>query len=162
MTIYLNRRNVSKCSLFITFLMMLMCSNLSMSLEESSKETVKQLSIDGYSPVSYFTENRAEKGSPEFAVEYGDWIYYLTSAEQVELFNQNPAKYKPKYHYCAYSVVLGKKLPLDPTNFKVVGDSVLLFHKTESTNGLDLWDTDIRTDEELIELADRNYTLLEF
>jgi len=56
--------------------------------------------IDGYSPVSYFTVNKAEKGMPEFSVEHKGKLYYLTSAEQVEIFNQDPDKYAPKYDVC--------------------------------------------------------------
>lgn len=65
--------------------------------------------IDGYSPVSYFTVNKAEKGSQEFSVEQKGKLYYLTSAEQVEIFNQNPDKYRPRYDSCPYSLTLGKK-----------------------------------------------------
>ena len=84
--------------------------------------------IDGYSPVSYFTQNRAEKGLPEYAVSHEGVIYYLTSQEQVDAFNENPDKYRPRHDTCPYSLALGTQLPLDPMNFKIVGDTLLLFH----------------------------------
>ena len=38
--------------------------------------------IGGYSPVSYFTKNEAELGSPEFAVEHDGTVYWLASGFQ--------------------------------------------------------------------------------
>ena len=118
--------------------------------------------IEGYSPVSYFTENRAEIGNPEYSVEYEGYIYHLTSANQVHLFNANPEKYKPRYHYCAYSVSSGKRASLDPTNFKVVGDTLLLFHRSDKADGLALWNDSKKSDKELLDLADRQFRLVEF
>ncbi len=51
--------------------------------------------IGGYSPVYYFTKNKAELGSPSFAVEHDGTVYYLASQEQVEIFEKNPDKYRP-------------------------------------------------------------------
>lgn len=120
--------------------------------------------IDGYSPVSYFTENKAERGKPEFSVTHKGKLYYLTSAEQIEIFNQNPDKYRPRYDICPYSLTLGKKVPIDPTNFKVVADTLLLFHKSDLVDGRALWNNNKEglTDQELIERADKKYTLFEF
>ena len=131
-------------------------------LSLSSIALAQDAAIGGYSPVSYFTKNIAEKGSPEFSVQYEDKTYYLASADQVALFNENPVKYGPRYHYCAYSVVLGTPLPLDPTNFKIVGDTLLLFHVTEESNGKFLWENSNKTNEFLLDVADGNFKLLEF
>lgn len=122
----------------------------------------QQPTIGGYSPVSYFTKNIAERGSAEFAVKHGGSTYYLTSAEQVELFTENPAKYRPRYKVCPYSLTIGGAVPLDPTNFKIVGGSLLLFHKTEKSDGLKLWNDSPVDEQTLIELADKEYILLRF
>ncbi len=119
-------------------------------------------SIDGYSPVSYFTANKAEHGSPEFSVTHKGKLYYLTSAQQVEIFNQNPDRYRPRYDVCPYSLSLGKKVPLDPTNFKIVANTLLLFHKSDGVDGLELWNQSGLSDQELIERADKQYRILEF
>ncbi len=120
--------------------------------------------IDGYSPVSYFTEKKAERGSADYSVTHKGKLYYLTSAEQVEIFNQNPDKYRPRYDLCPYSLTLGKKVPLDPTNFKVVGNTLLLFHKSDTVDGRALWNNNQSglTEQELIERADKQYILLQF
>lgn len=120
------------------------------------------LSIEGYSPVSYFTKGVAEKGLPEYAVENRGMTYYLASAEQVQLFRQNPDKFKPRYDTCPYSLTQGKRVPLDPTNFKVIGDTLLLFHKSESMDGLELWNQSPMEETKLLEQAEIQFTLLRF
>ena len=118
--------------------------------------------IQGYSPVSYFTENKAERGSPEFSVEHDGQLYYLTSREQVALFNQNPDRYRPRHRACPYSLAYGMVLPLDPTNFKIVGDSLLLFHRSEEKDALLEWNSSELSEEELLERADANAFLVRF
>jgi len=121
-----------------------------------------QAFIDGYSPVSYFTEGKAERGSVEFAVSHNGTVYYLTSEDQVALFNENPDRYKPRYETCSFSLASGMKKSLDPTNFKVIGDTLLLFHKSGEVDGLEAWHSSPLTDQELLDLADSQVTLLRF
>jgi len=115
--------------------------------------------IGGYSPVSYFTKNKAEPGSPEFAVEHDGNVYYLVSQEQVEIFEKNPSKYRPWHRSCPYSLAFGKILPLDPTNFKIVGDKLLLFHLSDDENGLQLWNDSKVSEDELMRRADATANL---
>jgi len=118
--------------------------------------------IGGYSPVSYFTKNEAELGSPEFAVEHDGTVYWLASQEQVEIFEKNPNKYRPRHQSCSYSLAFGKILPLDPTNFKIVGDTLLLFHLSDDENGLQLWNDSEISEDELMRRADANLFRLRF
>lgn len=120
------------------------------------------VAISGYSPVSYFTEGRAERGSPEFSVAHDDETYYLTSREQVELFRADPDRYRPRHRACAYSLALGRVTPLDPTNFKIVGDTLLLFHRSEEKDGLLEWNESDISEAELLRRADANVFLIEF
>ena len=120
------------------------------------------LAIGGYSPVSYFTKNKAELGSPAFAVEHDGKVYYLASREQVEIFEKNPNKYRPKYWTCPYSLALGKILPLDPTNFKILGDNLLLFHLSDDENGLRLWNDSKISEDELMRRAEGHWIRLRF
>lgn len=118
--------------------------------------------IGGYSPVSYFTNDKAELGSPEFSVEHEGRVYFLTSAEQVALFNEDPERYRPRYSVCPYSLSLGMVMPLDPTNFKIIGDHLLLFHRSDEKDALEEYDaSDIEIDE-LLRRADANLFLIEF
>ncbi len=129
---------------------------------QNKVETTAAPSIGGYSPVSYFTENKAERGSAEFAVEHEGRVYFLTSQEQVEIYSKNPEKYRPRHKSCPFSLAYGMVLPLDPTNFKIVGDSLLLFHRSEEKNALLEWNSSKLTDEELLRRADANVFLIDF
>ena len=131
-------------------------------MAQQADETSAEPEIGGYSPVSYFTENRAELGSAEFAVEHDGRPYFLTSEEQVELFAENPERYRPRYSVCPYSLAYGMVLPLDPTNFKIVGDHLLLFHKSEEKDALLDYDASDLDVEELLRRADANLFLIEF
>jgi len=91
------------------FLLFLMTALMPVSGNaQSTQFDNDQPAIGGYSPVSYFTKDIAERGSAEFAVEHEGNTYYLASAEQVELFTENPAKYRPRYTVCPYSLTLGE------------------------------------------------------
>lgn len=116
--------------------------------------------IDGYSPVSYFTKNKAEKGSAEYSVEHKGKLYYLTSAKQVTLFNENPDKYRPRHDVCSYSLAHGGVTPLDPTNYKIVAGTLLMFHKSDEGDGLQQWEQSDLTEEELLKRADHQFKLL--
>ena len=129
-----------------------------LSAETNSKEPF----LEGYSPVSYFTAGKPEMGSPEFTVEHKGKYYYLTSAKQLAIFNKNPDKYAPRYDVCPYSLTLGAITPLNPMNFKIVGDTLLLFHKSDNADAQELWNNSDLSDQELIERADKKYTILRF
>src|SRR6266516_7443614 len=101
---------------------------------------INPIAIEGYSPVSYFEKGVAEKGDPRYAVNYRGVIYHLGSAEQVKTFNADPAKYEPAYDgWCAYGAAIGKKFPIDPQRFKIVGGRLFLFLRNEKVDALDLW-----------------------
>lgn len=98
------------------------------------------IAIGGYSPVSYFTRGRAERGSKDFAVEYRGITYRLTSGEQVEMFKADPEKYVPAYGgWCALGMAVQDKFPVDPTAFKIVDDRLMLFLRNTDIDALQLW-----------------------
>ncbi len=138
--------------------------------EEQKDRLVPPLAIEGYSVISYFTKNKAEVGNVKYSSVYDNQTYLFTSAEQVETFNRNPRKYIPRYEYCPYGLSIGMQLPLDPTNFKVVGQSLLLFHKGVTHNGTTIngktaWEKEAEkydNEKKLLERADKHYTLLRF
>lgn len=105
------------------------------------------IAIQGYSPVSYFTNGRAEPGNPRYQVGYKGTTYFLTSAEQVERFNRDPKRYEPAYGgWCAFGMSIQDKFPIDPTNFKVVNDKLLLFLRNDNVDALKMWEQGDETD----------------
>lgn len=98
------------------------------------------IGLDGYSPVSYFTAGRPEKGDPAYAVEHNGVVYHLTSVNQVELFKANPAKYEPQCGgWCAFGMTVEDKFPVDPTKYRVIDDRLYLFLNNDEVNAYDLW-----------------------
>ncbi len=120
------------------------------------------VAIQGYSVVSYFTQGEPQLGSTDFAVEYEGKNYLFTNEAQQALFESDPKRYKPRYESCPFSLTLGMKLPLDPLNFKIVGGYLLLFHKSDKMDGLEGWQKSGLSHEELLERADKSFTLLTF
>ena len=101
-------------------------------------------------------------GLAEFSVEYEGKLYWFASADQVETFNTNPTRYLPIFDaFCPYSLTLGRQVPIDPTNFKIIADQLLLFHLSDESNGLEEWN---RSNNEEISLrhARGAFLLLEF
>ncbi len=99
------------------------------------------IAIQGYSPVSYVTVGRAEPGDPRYRVEHDGVTYFLTSADQVILFEREPERYVPAYGgWCAYGMAVQDKFPIDPTNFKVVDGKLLLFLRNDRVDALELWE----------------------
>jgi len=98
------------------------------------------LALEGYSPVSYFVENAAEKGSAQHAVTYKGVTYYMTSPEQVSLFEADPDRYEPQFGgWCAYGCAQSALVAPDPTNFEVVRERLYLFRKTPDMDALERW-----------------------
>ncbi|MBK1621668.1 hypothetical protein CKO42_25410, partial [Lamprobacter modestohalophilus] len=88
--------------------------------------------IEGYSPLSYFEVGRPQKGSPAYTSTYQGKEYWFTSAEQVARFEADPAAYAPAFpDHCPYNLSLGRAVAIDPHNFLILGDNLLLFHDRE-------------------------------
>lgn len=123
------------------------------------------LAIKGYDTVSYFTAGAAQQGSAEFTATYKNAIYQFTSAENRDMFKQNPEKYVPQYGgFCAFGVTMERKFDTDPTAYKIVDNKLYLnlnsdvqkrwlsntdgFIETAETNWIDIKS---KTDAELAE-----------
>lgn len=117
------------------------------------------LAIQGYDPVAYFKQNKAEEGKKEIAVFYQGAIYYFTTAENKELFKADPAKYEPAYGgWCAYAMgAKGEKVDIDPETFKIKDGRLFLFYNKFFNNTLKDWNKD---ENNLKAKADQNWKLL--
>lgn len=148
---------------FIALILVVFVSGLNAEPDiEKSGNREPHIAIQGYSPVSYFSRHIAEKGSPEFAVEYDGKTYHLTSQQQADDFQKNPRQFIPLFaEFCPYSLTLGRQVSIDPTNFKIIGSKLLLFHKDEEMDGLKQWN-DHGNDQELLEKANQQYLRFQF
>ena len=116
------------------------------------------VAIEGYCPVCYIAANKAAKGNPQFSYEYKGITYWFVSDSVRKMFIANPKKYIPAYGgWCAYGVATGQRLPVDPTNFKVVNGRIMLFLKNAKADGVGVWN---KNEKQFIQQADANWKKL--
>ena len=117
------------------------------------------VAIKGFDPVSYFTQNKAVKGSKDLAVSHQGITYYFSSVANKETFKASPFKYEPEYGgWCAYAMGQnGEKVSVDPETFKIVNGKLYLFYNKYFTNTLKDWNKNEAT---LKKNADLNWPKL--
>jgi YHS domain-containing protein len=110
------------------------------------------VAIKGFDPVSYFTQNKPERGVPELSASYDGQHYQFASAANRERFTANPAKYAPQYGgYCAYGATRGYKAAIDPAAFTVREGKLYLNYSAKVQM---MWEADIPG---FIKLADEKW-----
>jgi YHS domain-containing protein len=99
------------------------------------------IAIKGYDPTAYFTQNKAVKGTKQFAATVEGATYYFASAANKDLFVKDPKKYEPQYGgWCAYAMgATNEKVEIDPETFKIVGGKLYLFYHSWVNNTLTKW-----------------------
>ena len=119
----------------------------------------KGLALQGYDPVAYFTQNKAVKGNRQFAVNAEGLTYYLSSAENKNLFIKDFKKYEPQYGgWCAYAMgANNEKVEINPETFKIKEGKLYLFYHSWTNNTLPKWNN---TEATLKANADKNWQIL--
>ena len=59
--------------------------------------TQDNVAIEGYDTVAYFTQRKAVKGSTEYTYYWKNATWQFASAENLNLFANNPEKFAPQY-----------------------------------------------------------------
>lgn len=99
------------------------------------------LAINGYDPVSYFTENKPVEGKDTFSFTWRDARWLFSSQSNLESFKTNPEKYAPQYGgFCAFGVSEDHKSPTDPSAWTIVEGKLYLNY---SRKVKELWSKDI-------------------
>ncbi|MBB6430061.1 YHS domain-containing (seleno)protein [Algisphaera agarilytica] len=110
--------------------------------DHGAKPLTTALGLQGYSPVSYFSEDGPHFGSPEFSAEHEGVTYFFANAEELSTFNGDPEKYAPAYGgWCAFGMAVDQYFPVDPTLYKIVDGRVFLFLQNDEANALELWNS---------------------
>lgn len=118
------------------------------------------VAINGYDVVAYHTEYDAKKGSGKYSTTHDGVTYYFSSAENQNLFIQNPEKYLPEFGgYCAYAIAaMEKEVPVNPETFKIVNGKLYLFfngpYNGENMNTIIPWN---EAEVELTQKAEVNW-----
>ena len=91
----------------------------------------KSLAIGGYDLVSYFTQDNPKKGKESIALNWEGARFLFANQENKALFKKNPEKYLPAYGgWCAYAMVKGKEVEINPKAFHIQQGKLYLFYKT--------------------------------
>jgi YHS domain-containing protein len=116
--------------------------------------------IEGYDPVSYFSNN-PQKGSDEITFDYKGSTIWFVNEENRKKFKPDPEKYYPKYGgWCAYAMGLdGSKVDVNPKTYEIRDDGLYLFYNKLGTNTLKMWNDEGA--EALKKKADSNWKNLE-
>ncbi len=85
------------------------------------------VTLKGYDPVAYFSENQPVQGKPEFSTDYNGATWHFASKENRDAFVKEPEKFAPQYGgYCAWAVSHGYTADTDPQTGKVVDGKLYL------------------------------------
>ena len=105
----------------------LLASSFTFAADIDMNADVNDLAIQGYDPVSYFTESTPSIGNANYTATYKGGIYRFSSEENRDLFKNNPIKYAPQFGgYCAFGVSMEKKFDTDPLAWKIVDNKLYL------------------------------------
>ncbi len=131
------------------------------ALAQSDDERVKnynlkkQVALEGYDPVSYFS-NAPLEGTPSIKFVYKGVSYLFANQQNLAMFKASPEKYEPAYGgWCAYAMgKTGEKVKIDPETFKIIDGKLYLFYNFWGNNTLTDWNVN---EKPLKTKADQNW-----
>lgn len=101
------------------------------------------LAVQGYDVVAYFAAGKAAKGDKAITATHGGHVYRFANEANRKKFIEAPDKYIPHYGgWCATAMAEGRKVEIDPTNFKITNGRLFLFYKSFFANALTDWNKD--------------------
>ena len=123
--------------LFLSISLFLSCFGNNQNIEFNAKNNIL---IDGYDPVSYFTQY-PKKGLDQFTLIHSGVAVKFSSQSNLDLFKKKPDKYLPKYGgWCAYAMAKdGEKVTINPKTYQIHEGKLYLFYNSWGTNTLKLW-----------------------
>ena len=87
------------------------------------------VALDGYDPVTYFTEPQPVPGLPDFEYYWGGVAWYFASAANRDVFKRAPDFYAPQHGgYCEMSLARGFLSDGKPQIFAIEGMKLYLFY----------------------------------
>ena len=99
------------------------------------------VALRGYDPVSYFTEGKPQQGLPAHSYMYKGSKFQFASADNQQLFVDNPDKYAPQFGgFCSYGTAQGYKVSTQPDAFSVVDGKLYLNYNREVVK---IWQQDV-------------------
>ena len=115
----------------------------------------KNISLEGYDPVSYFDGNPSE-GYDKYSFIYKGVTYQFVNTTNLNKFKAAPVNYEPAYGgWCAYAMAdSGEKVKVDPETYKVTDNKLYLFYNFWGTNTLESWN---KNEKAFLQKGDQNW-----
>ncbi len=89
------------------------------------------VAIDGYDPVTYFTETEPQPGKPDFEYYWGGVPWYFANAANRDVFIRAPEVYAPQHGgHCEMSLARGYLSDGKPRIYVVAGGKLYFFYST--------------------------------
>ncbi len=99
----------------------MMDSNVSVSTNKMG------VAINGYDPVAYFTDGKAEMGKSDYSYKWMDAEWYFANKNDMQKFMKNPEMYAPEFGgYCAYAAGRNMLVQSDPTAWTIKDNKLYL------------------------------------
>lgn len=87
------------------------------------------VALEGYDPVSYFTEPEPVQGVADFEYQWGGVPWYFASAANRDVFMRNPEIYAPQFGgHCVTSLARGYLSDGKPRLYVISGMKLYLFY----------------------------------
>lgn len=87
------------------------------------------VALDGYDPVSYFTDADPQPGLRDFAYEWQGVPWFFASGANRDIFMRNPEIYAPQYGgHCVMSLSRGYLSDGKPRLYAIAGMKLYLFY----------------------------------
>ena len=109
------------------------------------------IAIMGYDSVSYFTEARAVKGSPDFSHEFLGETWHFASAENRDTFAADPVSYAPQFGEVGDRIIAHDRDPAEIAGVHTASCCNLVPHANRSRSlgrlsTLDVWQVRLSTE----------------
>jgi YHS domain-containing protein len=89
------------------------------------------VAIDGYDPVSYFTDPEPQPGLPDYEYDWGGVPWYFESAANRDVFARHPEIYAPQYGgHCLMSLSRGYLSDGKPRLYAIEGLKLYFFYSS--------------------------------
>lgn len=148
--------------IFITIISLFLMNNqihAQAALRLKSLNLDKNIAIQGYDPVAYFTPGKPTKGNKDLVAVAEGVTYFFATISNKDLFLKDYKKYEPQYGgWCAYAMGFsGEKVEIDPSTFKILNGKLYLFYHSWTNNTLNKWN---KEEDNLKNKADKNWANL--
>ncbi|WP_299641169.1 YHS domain-containing (seleno)protein [Devosia sp.] len=110
------------------------------------------VALEGYDPVSYFTDPDPVPGSPDYEYRWGGVPWYFASAANRDVFMRNPEIYAPQFGgHCLTSLSRGYLSDGKPRLYAIAGMKLYLFYSVANREAF------VQSEESSLRTAERNW-----